>query len=75
MKPDQLRALSILAGNPKGCTAATLIARGFSEECLHELIEAGLVSAMTRRVIVSRSQIEMTRLHITEAGRTAIERG
>jgi hypothetical protein len=52
-----------------------LIARGFTVDSLVELIEAGLVSAMTRRVIISRSQIEVRRFHITEAGRAAIEGG
>jgi hypothetical protein len=75
MKVDQLRTLSILAGNPNGCTEATLIAQGFTVDSLVELIEAGLVSATTRRVIVSRKPIEVRRFHITEAGRAAIERG
>jgi hypothetical protein len=69
LKPDQLRALSTLAGNPNGCTEATLIAQGFTVDSLVEVIEAGLVSAMTKRVIVSQKPIEVKRLHITEAGR------
>ena len=75
MNPDQLRALSILAASPNGCIEATLIAQGFTVDSLVELIEAGLVSAKTRRVIISRSPIEVRRFHITEAGREAIERG
>jgi len=69
MTPDHLRALSILADSPNGCTEAMLIAHGFTIDSLAELIEAGLAGAMTRRVIVRRNPIEVIRLHITDAGR------
>jgi len=69
MTHDQLRALSILARSSNGRTEALMVAQGFTEECLDELIEAGLASAKTERVL----GIEITRLHITEAGRRALK--
>jgi hypothetical protein len=68
MKPDHLRALSILASSPNGCTAATMIAHGFTIDSMVELIKAGLATVTAERVITGRKPIEVRRLRITDEG-------
>jgi hypothetical protein len=71
MKPDHLRALTLLADHPEGCTEAVMLAQGFRPAELAELIEAGLARARTERVLTGyrRSGVKVTRLHITDSGR------
>jgi hypothetical protein len=75
MKPDHLRALTLLADHPEGCTEALMLAQGFGPAVIAELIEAGLARAKTERILTGhgRSAVKVTRLRITDAGRAVIE--
>ena len=63
-----------LAASPDGCTAAILLAHGFKSYRLVELINAGLASVTTERVIAGDRAIQVTRVQITDAGRQALDR-
>jgi hypothetical protein len=45
------RALELLAGSRDGCTEAIMLAHGFSIEMLVELINAGLATAKSERIV------------------------
>jgi hypothetical protein len=68
MTPNQLRALSILAGSPNGCTAATMIAHGFTIDSMVELIKAGLATVRAEHMSAGGKPIEVRRLRITDEG-------
>ena len=71
---ERRRALELLAASPDGCTAAILLAHGFKSDRLVELINAGLASVTTERVIAGDRAIQVTRVQITDAGRQALDR-
>src|SRR5262245_13950406 len=71
---ERRRALELLAASPDGCTAAILLAHGFKSDRLVELINAGLASVTTERVIARDRAMEVTRVRITDAGRQALDR-
>jgi hypothetical protein len=75
MSPDQLRALSILAGSPNGCTAATMIAQGFTIDFVVELIKAGLATVTAEHMIAGGKPIEVRRLRITDEGQRLYQGG
>jgi hypothetical protein len=56
-----------------GCTAAILLAHGFKSDRLVELINAGLASVTTARVIADDRAMEVTRVRITDAGTQALD--
>src|SRR5215831_12522274 len=66
---ERRRALELLAASPDGCTAAILLAHGFKSDRLVELINAGLASVTTERIVASSKTMEIARVRITEAGR------
>jgi hypothetical protein len=68
---ERRRALELLDASPDGCTAAILLAHGFKSDRLVELINAGLASVTTERVIADDRAMEVTRVRITDAGRRA----
>lgn len=70
---ERRRALELLAASPDGCTAAILLAHGFKSDRLVELINAGLASVTTERVIAGDRAMEVTRVRITDAGRQALD--
>jgi hypothetical protein len=74
-KPDRRRALELLAASRDGCTEAIMLAHGFSIDMMVELVNAGLASATTERVVAGKHRVEVARLRITEAGRRALTRG
>ena len=51
-----------------------LLAHGFKSYRLVELINAGLASVTTERVIAGDRAIQVTRVQITDAGRQALDR-
>jgi hypothetical protein len=51
---------------------AILLAHGFKSDRLVELINAGLASMTTERVIADDRATEVTRVRITDAGRQAL---
>ena len=69
MKFDHLRALSILAGSPNGCTEATMIGHGVTVDDMIEMIKAGLAAVTVERMIIGRKPIDVTWVRIAEAGR------
>jgi hypothetical protein len=75
MKPDQLRALTLLADHPDGCTEELMLAQGFGPAIIAELIEDGLARAKTERVLTGhgRTAVKVTRMRITDAGRAEID--
>jgi hypothetical protein len=66
------RALELLAGSRDGCTEAIMLAHGFTIDMLVEVVNAGLASATTERVVAAGRTIEVARVRITEAGRRAL---
>src|SRR5262245_39831231 len=71
-KADRRRALELLATSPDGTTEAIMLAHGFTIELLVELINAGLASAQSERVVAGNKTIEVATVRITEAGRRAL---
>jgi len=65
-------ALRLLAENADGCTADSMVVRGFTLELLMELIVAGLATTQTEQVGRASQPIGRTRFRITEAGRRAL---
>jgi hypothetical protein len=70
--PTRRRALELLASCRDGCTEALMLAHGFTVDTLVEMINAGLASATTERVVAGGRTIEVARVRITEAGRRAL---
>jgi hypothetical protein len=67
-------ALELLAGSRDGCTEAIMLAHGFSTDMMVELVNPGLASASTERVVAGRLPMEVTRVRIIDAGRRALVR-
>ena len=68
---DRRRLLDMLAGST-GCTEALLLAWGFKPALLAEVIGAGLATATTERVLAGGTEVEVTRIRITDRGRQAL---
>jgi hypothetical protein len=68
-KATRRRALELLAGSRDGCTEAIMLAHGFKTEMLVEMVNAGLASVTTERVVAGGLKMEIARVRITEAGR------
>jgi hypothetical protein len=66
------RALELLAGSPDGCTEAIMLAHGFTEALLNDLMRAGLATAHVDRMMTGKRPMEVLRLKITDAGRQAL---
>jgi hypothetical protein len=73
-KPDRRRALELLASSPDGCSEAIMLARGFTVEQMAELVHAGLATTNAERVGLAARTIEVARVRITEAGRSALSK-
>ena len=71
-KPDQRRALKLLAVSRNGCTEAVMLAHGFPVPLLVELVRSGLASAAPERVVAGKRAMQITVVRITEAGRQAL---
>jgi hypothetical protein len=69
--PDNWRrALTLLASLEEGSTVARLLARGFSSATIAGLVEAGLVSATTERMLAGQRTIVVRRF--TDRGRATL---
>jgi hypothetical protein len=69
LSDEQRLALELLAdAGPHGCTGASFLAYGFKVDVLAGLIRNGLAAAHS-----DEWPIEVARIMITAAGRTAIE--
>jgi hypothetical protein len=55
---ERIRALTLLAENPQGCTTVIMLARGFPLSLLNRLVRAGLASSHLDReqVAIRRSR-------------------
>ena len=73
-KPDRRRALELLASSPDGCSEAVMLARGFTVEQMVELVHAGLATTNAERGAMGARTIEVARVRITEAGRSALSK-
>jgi hypothetical protein len=67
LSSDHRRALNLLDGSANGATEYLMLALGFNQGLLAELILAGFASAT-----VARTVAEFRRIKITEAGRRAL---
>ena len=71
---DQRQALEMLAdAGALGCTLDMLIANGFPAEMLADLVRDGLATMQGDTVMLGGRAIEVIRVQITAAGRSAIE--
>jgi hypothetical protein len=69
-----LELLSLLASSPHGATEALLVrVHGFENDMIAGLVGAGLATAERETMKAGVKPIEVVRLRITAAGRTAIE--
>jgi hypothetical protein len=50
------RALGMLAGSAEGCTALVSVAQGFSPTVFAGLVDCGLVTATTERVLTGQAR-------------------
>jgi hypothetical protein len=51
LSDEQQRALWLMAGSPKGCTKAVLMAHGCPIEMLEKLVTAGLAETWTEEIV------------------------
>jgi hypothetical protein len=70
-QPTRRGALELLAGSRDGVPEALMLAHGFSIELLVELVHAGLATASSERTAAGRHPVEVTRVRITDAGRSS----
>jgi len=70
--PTRGRALELLVRSPDGMTEAMLRAHGFTVEILVELVQAGLATTKSERVVAGGRPINVARMRITDAGRQAL---
>jgi hypothetical protein len=68
------QALLLLASNPRGTTEDMLVVgHGLSADMLAMLVLAGLAKIVTATLRAEGGTLTIERLHITDAGRRAIE--
>jgi len=71
---DGRRVLELLVGSARqGCTEAFLLAHGFTVDLLADMVRAGFATAQIERVRAGGQPIEVTRVHITDAGQRALK--
>ena len=58
---DRRRALELLAASRDGYTEALMLAHGFTVELMVELVNAGLASVTTERVVAGGLKMEVAR--------------
>jgi hypothetical protein len=69
---EQRRALTLLVSTRDGCPEALFLAHGFTTQLIEALVAVGLVVTKREAMIGGGRTIEVTRLHITAAGRHAL---
>jgi hypothetical protein len=72
MSTERRRALRLLAGSPLGATEAIMLAHGFTNDLLVDLVHEGLATATPETVQAGKRPIEVVRVRITDAGRLAL---
>jgi hypothetical protein len=73
-KQQHRQALELLEASIDGCTEAIMLAYGFKNELLVELVNAGLATASIERTVVSGRGVKVVRIRITAAGRRALSK-
>ncbi len=74
LSAEQYRALEMLAdAGSRGSILDMLIANGFPAEMLADLVRDGLATMQGDTVMLGGRAIEVIRVQITAAGRSAIE--
>ncbi len=73
LSAEQRRALELLAGSPRGCTKARLLADGFTVDMLTDLVREGLATAQRETMRVGGRQIRVERYRTTDDSRKALE--
>lgn len=71
---DWRRVLELLAVSPNGCTALVLVAQGFPSTVIAELVDCGLVTTATERVLAGQGTVDVTRFKLTDRGRLELGR-
>jgi hypothetical protein len=72
VRPDQRRALRLLASSAHGGTQAVMLAHGFSSKMLADLVRDGLATTEPGTVRANGRKIEVMWMMITETGRRAL---
>jgi hypothetical protein len=72
MRGERHRALRLLAAAPNGATEAIMLAHGFTNELLVDLVKNGLATATPETVHAAKRPIEVVRVQITDSGRLAL---
>jgi hypothetical protein len=73
LSAEELQALELLAGNPRGCTKGRLLADGFTVDMLADLVREGLATPQRGTLRVGGRTIRVERYRITDDGRSALE--
>ena len=74
MRRQPYRVLELLVGSARqGCTEAFLLAHGFTVDLLADMVRAGFATAQIERVRAGGQPIEVTRVHITDVGRSGAQ--
>ena len=72
---EQRPAMELLASNPHGATEDLLVlAHGFDSDMIAGLVHERLVTAKRESMRAGGKTIEVVRIMITDAGRTALEK-
>ena len=71
MKPsaNQRRALGLLAGSPRSCTVANMLAHGFTNAMLDGLVRDGLATMAPGTMCTGTRRITVVCVAITDVGR------
>jgi hypothetical protein len=67
------RALEMLAASPDGATEPIVVAHGFAIPLMVELVCTGRAAAQSERMRAGKQPIEVTRMHITDAGQRVLD--
>jgi len=73
LSAEQRQALNLLAGSPRGCTKARLLADGFTVDMLADLVCEGLATVQRETMRASGPSLKVERYRITDDGRRMIE--
>ena len=70
---ERRRALEMLAdAGFRGCTGATLLDHGFDIDMIADLVLEGFATANQETLRIGRRKVQVARVRITNAGRSAL---
>jgi hypothetical protein len=74
LSPEWRQALQLLASSPRGTTEDMLVlGHGLSRDMLAMLVLGGLATVVTERLRPTGETVKIERMHITDAGKRALE--